>query len=102
MSENLKLFYWDYALWLKNGALPHPSFSRFNGLCSSLLMWCIKHNIDSILLEEMEDQFRKAGLDMDIPFNRPKEGDRSYIDETSSNEAHLNEKRRKWVFDHAE
>jgi hypothetical protein len=101
MKANLKKFYQEYALWLTTGAKRHRSFSRCTGLCSSLLKWCDANDIDTILIDEMEDQLRKAGLDVDIPFNTKASGNRGYHEETATHEAHLNESRRKWVFDHA-
>jgi len=102
MSEDLKLFYREYALWLKTGAEEHLCFSRGFGLCTSLLRWCVVNDVAETIFGEMIEQFINAGLDEDIPFNSLFTEERRYTEETSSDEAHLNEKRRKWVFDHAE
>ncbi|QFR55686.1 hypothetical protein JC221_040 [Yersinia phage JC221] len=99
-SRKLKQFYKEYAGWLNDGAPKyHKTFSRNYGLCVNLIFWCDTKS--ETLRAEMGKQFRKAGMHDTLPFNDSIDFDQRYGTEKMRGECHLNEKRRKWVFDHA-
>lgn len=92
MSEKLKTFYRVYAAWLDAGAPEDCPFSRVYGLCSNLCSWI---GFEVGLYEEMDNQFRKAGLDTNYPFDTHEEYIVCY-------NMHLNPARVAWVRAHAE
>jgi hypothetical protein len=102
MSDMLQKFYNDYANWLRAGAPKINDFLRMSGLCYNLKRWCCKNEIDdvtsSMLSNEMNQQFIAAGLEEEVPFNNSIDYP-SYSYERLTRTCHLNEQRRKWVFD---
>lgn len=92
--KTLQDFYDSYAQWLKDDAPEGNPFFRACGLCSNLYFF---GGCDDDLCYEMSQQFLEADLSDEYPFN----GDwDNYVDEINRGETHLNEARRKWVFDH--
>lgn len=105
MNE-LKAFYKAYADWLRAGAPKNSrehnpfSFCRDTGLCYNRHRYCLVTNDSEYeMTKTMFDQFRRAGLDPLTPFYK-KDSANSYLKESNNNACHLNEQRRKWVFDH--
>lgn len=105
MSDFLKQFYRDYRDWLLADAPVKNKFdfTRSSGLCANLHSYVCLHGImrDLSFMVEMEQQFADAGLRDLIPFNRTKEGDVSYRNESEESTCHLNKKRIAWVEEHA-
>lgn len=92
MSDNLKAFYQAYSEWLDEGAPDGYMFDRLSGLCYNL--WCWSDYTDG-LCSEMKQQFRKAGLDTEYPFDETRE---AYLE---CDNMHLNPRRVAWVKEHA-
>lgn len=102
----LKDFYKAYADWLRAGApeINDNRFTRYNGLCSNLTRWCECNQVNNwdtfCMRNKMKSQFIRDGLNERIPFNNRALGMMGYTQESASSLCHLNEQRRKWVFDH--
>lgn len=99
MSDNLKKFYRAYKAWLDKGAPDHEPFSRDDGLCENLWIWCLQNEsvTRNELLHEMYRQFRLAGRSITFPF-----GENRYRIDRLHDTQHLNPYRIKWVEEHAE
>lgn len=99
---NLEMFYRDYAAWLDAGAPEHQPFSRSEGLCYSLIVWCYHKNTGesgkTVLLMALSMSFHQAGLLRGTPFN---EGITEFSLEAQGKACHLNPKRIAWVREHA-
>lgn len=101
-SSFLTSFYLEYHNWLKAGAPDDKPFSRSLGLCNNLRNYlsnkvALPGEMFNVV-DEMQDQFKSAGLRAKLPFND------SLLDYTAEQDAgtmHLNDKRREWVRKHA-
>lgn len=99
-SELLTAFYRAYLAWVENGEGSKYRFRDAVGLCANLNRFLSVEDPTADTLEEMEDQFVQAGLDLCYPFNNGEHQD--YQDEMQSHEATSNVQRMKWVRDHAQ
>lgn len=96
-SEVLTAFYRAYLDWVAAGAPDYNEhgFSRCVGLCSNLDAYCAEmedagyHGAE----DEMEQQFRDAGLNTSFPFESPRE----YSEAQDTGRMHLNQYRLSWV-----
>lgn len=93
--RTLQDFYDRYAQWLNEDAPEGNPFNRAWSLCTNLYFFS---DCDDDVCYEMSKQFNAAGLSHDFPFNVDWE---DYSKGVSCDETYLNDKRRKWVFDHA-
>lgn len=105
----LTMFYHDYANWLRAGApegIKHI-FMRHVGLCSNLELWGRRKSLfffggvskQNSLAQELQSSFSSAGLNKSYPFYKPDMATLMYTTECRNETCHLNEQRRKWVFD---
>lgn len=99
-SELLTAFYRAYLAWAENGEGAKYRFRDAVGLCANLNRFLSVEDPQADALEEMEDQFVQAGLDLSYPFNNGEHQD--YHDEMQSHKATSNVQRMKWVRDHAQ
>lgn len=103
MKERMLLlsFYLAYEAWVDAGAQPDGVFSRYSGLCGNLYDWCNAQKLEPyrcILLDMMHADFITAGLDEELPFNRPvSRSERSYTTEQRYCACHKNKARLEWV-----
>ena len=110
-SKILADFYQEMQQAIYGGVSPtrfRDVFLAYEGLCENLNRY-----IDSIscgtargkeVKAEMVDQFIKAGLDDEYPFNSDwdkSESDLSYDSEAKSSTVYENPKRLKWIRDHS-
>lgn len=92
--KTLLNFYKAYNQWLSSGAPEDKPFSRKRGLCWNLVYGYAEEG--SNLLEEMIDQFEKAGLNTEYPFDLDMD---MYTSSSKVAIIHKNPKRVKWVKD---
>lgn len=103
MIEEIRGFYCAYQEWLDLGAPEWKPFYRTAGLCHNLTRYLklrgLQKNNDIVAIQrEMYAQFVEAGLDRLYPFNESR-GD--YALECKFKKCHVNERRVKWVREHA-
>jgi hypothetical protein len=101
MTQSVKLtaFYRAYLEWVESGAGPHDIFDGAIGLCHS--SWLFAGGMDNHenakdLEEELNKQFKDAGLSVAYPFNSGKD----WLYEKEGAYKHRNPKRIRWVRDH--
>lgn len=97
-SAFLTAFYRDWLAWVEAGAVEGKPYSIEKGLCGCSMVFEDLNNDDSKyidLIDEMAIQFAHAGLNHRLPF------DDSLKDYHAIHAKHKNEKRLKWVKDHA-
>lgn len=99
-SQLLKAFYQAYLSWAETGETSKYGFRDAVGLCANLNRFLSVEDPTADTLEEMEDQFVEAGLDLCYPFNNGEHWE--YKDEMQSHKATSNIQRMKWVRDHAQ
>lgn len=93
-SELLTTFYRAFLAFAETGENPHD-FTPSTGLCSNLAKFLCKIDADYTALEEMERQFKKAGLNNNYPFNSG--SGRNYDLEMEEGRAFFNADRMNWV-----
>jgi hypothetical protein len=100
-SDKLTEFYKVYLVWLQSGAPEYEgTFRRGTGLCYAIEQYCLSdYELANRLLEEMKDQFKRAGLHVNFPFNNG--NSELYFKETTAFCVHRNMKRYTWVKEHA-
>lgn len=99
-SQLLKAFYQAYLSWAETGKPSKYGFRDAVGLCPNLNRFLSVEDPTADTLEEMEDQFVEAGLNLCYPFNNGEHWE--YKDEMQSHKATSNVQRMKWVRDHAQ
>ena len=99
-SELLTAFYRAYLAWAETGERSEYRFRDAVGLCANLNRFLSVEDHTADTLEEMENQFVEAGLDLCYPFNNGDLWD--YKDEMRNNKATSNTQRMKWVREHAQ
>ena len=103
-SEELTEFYYAYAEWIDKGAPKSNLFSCQDGLCAAIFYYYDgDFGLYQPVRSEMRQQFYRAKLDTNYPFNH--EGcsltaKRAFDSEMRDQACHLNPKRTKWVRDH--
>ena len=103
-SPELYSFYCSYRDWLEAGA-SGDTHLRNSGLCGNCFDFFFsdddKGEFAGEKSEELHDQFSRAGLNPNLPFNRTTYNRdwNCYADETLDSVCHLNEKRVQWVYD---
>ena len=96
----LDKFYQEFQAWIDSGFSNSTIFTPIYGLCGNALRWARAHNLAHIeFLNSLKEQFLDAGLDYEYPFN---EDYADYDHESWSDSLYTNEKRLKWVKDHAQ
>ena len=99
-SDALTEFYRAYLAWINSGAYTnHPNFVRYAGLCDNISDYFGGSGPGLRAADEMCEQFRQAGLDVELPFNLYP-GQRRYSAESMSDLCHTNPYRIQWVRDH--
>lgn len=98
-SELLTAFYRAYLSWAE-GEPSKYGFRNLTGMCANVNRFLSVEDPTAEILEEMEDQFVDAGLDVSYPFNNG--NTRDYKDEMRNSKATSNIQRMKWVRDHAQ
>lgn len=99
-SDVLTDFYRAYVVWLDTGTFNTSLFREKDGLCTCLVNYLkykgySKSTIDRHT-DELNDQFRKAGLDRFYPFNY---GDGNYF--ANEHKKNMNRQRVTWAREHA-
>lgn len=96
-SELLTSFYRAYQDWINAGAPNHKPFRRDKGLCFNLFNFCRDNHLsDTAVSNEMNRQFKNAGMNYTIPFSKYS----SYHVEVRTSQCHINKERLTWVKDH--
>lgn len=100
--RTLVLFYQAYFAWLNSGALKGYLFDYSGGLCWQLTVWCDNCRISkqerNQMLDIMRNDFIRAGMHEDFPFNDGLHF--AFMRECEQRATHLNPKRIQWVKDH--